>query len=117
MSTFDQRGQTVQYQYNAAGNINIDSIDTKLELTQELEKLKAEITKASEAKVIDAELADDATHELNKVITESKKPEPDKTVMLSRVEKAKSLVTNVGALAGVAGALVKIGELIVKVIP
>ena len=51
MATFDQRGQTVQYQYNA-GTINFGQAKTLDGFRQELKKLQAELERAVEAKAI-----------------------------------------------------------------
>ncbi len=55
MAIFDQQGQQVNYQYNAAGNINLGSVQNQAQLANQLEKLKAELSAAAEAQVIDAE--------------------------------------------------------------
>lgn len=49
MAVFDQRGQQVNYQYNAAGDINLDFVQNQTQLVEELGKLKAELSKAAEA--------------------------------------------------------------------
>jgi myo-inositol-1-phosphate synthase len=56
MPVFDQRGQKVTYQYNAAGDINFGNVQNRADLISELKKLKDEISKAGEAEVIDAEI-------------------------------------------------------------
>lgn len=110
MSTFDQRGQHVQYQYNAAGDINISAIQNQTDFVQELLKLKAEVTKAGESKAIDEDIVIDAEYEISKAIQEAKKPEPKKAAMLEHIDKAKTLVEGTVATAGLATALMELIE-------
>ncbi len=49
MTIFDQRNQTVTYQYNAAGDINFGSVTNHTEVTAQLDKLEAELNTAVEA--------------------------------------------------------------------
>lgn len=114
MSTFDQRGQHVQYQYNAAGDINISAIQNQTDFVQELLKLKAEVTKAGESQAINEDTVIDAEYEISKAIQEAKKPEPKKAAMLEYIDKAKTLVEGTVATAGLATALVKLIELAQK---
>jgi hypothetical protein len=51
MAIFDQRGQQVNYQYNAAGDINLGSVQNQAQLIEELSKLKSELSEAAEAQV------------------------------------------------------------------
>lgn len=49
MAIFDRRGQQVNYQYNAAGDIRFDSVQHAEQLLQELGKLRQELDGAIEA--------------------------------------------------------------------
>ena len=42
MAIFDQRGQRVTYQYNAAGDINFGAVQNRMDLVGELGKLQRE---------------------------------------------------------------------------
>jgi hypothetical protein len=46
MPIFDQRGQQVTYQYNAAGTINIGAVQDRAELSGELRKLQGKVDQA-----------------------------------------------------------------------
>ena len=53
MAIFDQRGQQVTYQYNAAGDINFGAVQNRMDLVGELGKLQREMTQAKQAGVFD----------------------------------------------------------------
>jgi hypothetical protein len=109
MATFDQRGQRVTYQYNAAGDINFGAVRNRADAVRELEKLKTEVTKAAEAQVIDAEVATDVEYRLTKAVQQAQKPDPDKPTLLTHLNEAKELVEtaagNVTAVSGLVTAL------------
>ena len=77
MSFFDQRGQSVAHQYNAAGDINVGSVQAAVELSDQLETLKNEIARAEAAHIIDEETATDAAYQVTKAIQQARKPAPD----------------------------------------
>ncbi len=66
MSTFDQRGQHVVYQYNAAGDINFGAVQNKADVVGELRKLQTELATATEQKALDEDAAIDAESALKK---------------------------------------------------
>jgi hypothetical protein len=110
VSSFDQREQQVQNQYNTAHDINIGAIQNQPDFVQELQKLKAEVSKAGDAKVLNEDVVIDAEYEITKAIQEAKKPEPKKATVLEHIGKAKTLVEGTVATAGLATALVKLIE-------
>ena len=114
MSVFDQRNQTVGYQYNAAGDINFDTVKNNLDLTEELKKLKQELAKAIEAKILDDETATDVDYKLTKVIQQSQKPKPDKKSMLENINGATALLGGVSSAVGLLTAFIKAAELVQK---
>jgi hypothetical protein len=111
MPVFDQRGQKVTYQYNAAGNINFDAVQNRADLVSELEKLKAEISKAGEAQVIEAELVTDAQYQIQKAVDQAKKPEPNQHSILEHLGKAKDVVKGVVDAGGLVTGIMKAMEL------
>ncbi|MBW4543058.1 MAG: hypothetical protein KME25_01210 [Symplocastrum torsivum CPER-KK1] len=111
MSVFDQRGQNVNYQYNAAGNINFSDVQNRADLISELEKLKAEVTKARDAEVIDAEVATDVDYQITKAVQQSSKTEPNKNAILQHLNTAKGLITGIAEAGGIVTALMKAAEL------
>ena len=66
MATFDQRNQQVTYQYNAAGNINFETVQNRTELAVELEKLRSELSLAVQRGVLEEAAAVDVDAKLNK---------------------------------------------------
>jgi len=113
MSTFDQRGQRVNYQYNAAGNINLGSVQNQMQLVEEMEKLKSELSRAAEAQVIDADIFTDADYQLTKAIQQAKKPQPDKKSVMDHLNSAKSLLEGVTAVNGIITALSQVIQLVI----
>jgi hypothetical protein len=112
MAIFDQRGQRVTYQYNAAGDINFGAVQNRLDLVGELGKLQGEMTKARQAGVFDEEVATDAEYQLTKAVQEAKKPAPDKQTLLGHLGSAKTLVEGVAAAGGLVTVLTKAVEVV-----
>jgi AbiTii len=115
MSVFDQRGQNVQTQYNAAGDINFSSIQNSTEFVAELIKLKNEFSKVAQEEAIDAEIVTDTEYQLTKAIQQAEKPEPNKEKIIGHLETAKQIVDGVETLAKIGTGLYGAIE-IVKVI-
>jgi hypothetical protein len=112
MAIFDQRGQQVTYQYNAAGDINFGAVQNRMDLVGELGKLQRELTQARQAGVFDEGVATDAEYQLTKAVQEAKKPAPDKQTLLGHLGSAKTLVEGVAAAGGLVTALTKAAELV-----
>jgi hypothetical protein len=112
MAIFDQRGQQVTYQYNAAGDINFGAMQNRMDLVGELGKLQREMTQARQAGVFDEGVATDAEYQLTKAVQEAKKPAPDKKTLLDHLSGAKTLVEGVAAAGGLVTALTKAAELV-----
>jgi hypothetical protein len=115
MSVFDQRGQQVNYQYNAAGNININAAQNKNELADEIEKLKEEIERAKESKAIDPDVAVEAEYHLIQAAKEARKERPKKGVFLQYIEKAKGLLEGLPKVTELVTALYKAAEVASKI--
>ncbi|MGB3262492.1 MAG: hypothetical protein WBA89_00910 [Microcoleus sp.] len=112
MSAFDQRGQKVNYQYNAAGDINFASVQNQADLVNELEKLKSEITKAGNAQVIDVEIVTDVQYQIQKAVDQSQKPEPNKNAILEHLIQAKEVIKNLAKAGGIVTGIMKAIELV-----
>ena len=110
MATFDQRGQNVSYQYNAAGNINFGAVQNRQDFITELEKLKTELHKATDASVIDADVATDAEYQLSKAINQAKKPDANQKTILEHINGAKTLIEGVAAASGLVTGLLTAAE-------
>ncbi len=114
VSIFDQRNQSVGYQFNAAGNINFESVKTRKALVAELQKLKTELSRAAGAKVIKQETATSARDQITKAIQQSRKTNPDKKRILQHINEAKALVSTVSSAAGLVTALAQAIEQVQK---
>jgi hypothetical protein len=112
MIIFDQRGQHVQYQYNAAGDINFGTVQNKMEAIGQLEKLQSELTRAADAGALDEDLAVDVESQIKKAILQAKKPEPDKKTIMDRLKDAKTLIEGVTSLGGMVQGLAKAAEMV-----
>jgi hypothetical protein len=112
MSVFDQRSQKVNYQYNAAGDINFAKVQNQADLVNELEKLNSEIKKAGDAQVIDAEIVTDAQYQIQKAVDQSKKPAPNKNAIVEHLIQAKDFLINIVEAGGIVTAIVKAIELV-----
>lgn len=112
MSVFDQRGQNVNYQYNAAGNISFDSVNNQFDVIETLEMLQEEVSTAIESGQLDEDTATDAEYQMKKAVQQAKKPEAKKETIIEHLSSIKNLVAGAVSLAG----LVKgISEAIVAV--
>jgi hypothetical protein len=112
MAIFDQRGQQVTYQYNAAGDINLVAVQNRMDLVGELRKLQRGLTQARQVGVFDEGVATDAEYQLTKAVQDAKKPAPDKGTLLGHLGGAKTLVEGVAAAGGLVTALTKAAELV-----
>ncbi len=110
VSLFDQRGQHVQYQFNAAGNINVDGVHSRDELLVELAKLRDEVERAKGSGAIPVEVAIEAQYHLLEVAREAASDKPDGSNLQKSLNKARELIKDLSAVAGLAASLVKIAE-------
>jgi len=112
MSIFDQRNQTVNYQYNAANDINFGDIKNIASVAIELEKLSEELSKASALGVLDSEVAIEAEAKLKKAIVQSQRPSPNKISMIDNLNSAKALIEGAVAATGLVSGFVEAVEMI-----
>ncbi len=105
MANFDQRGQRVTNQYNAGRDINFGSVETRVDLITELEKLKSQLAQARASGVVSEEMATDAEYQVTKAIQQAKKPEPDKKTLVDHLMTTKALIENIAAASGLVTAL------------
>src|SRR6266498_1803415 len=97
MATFDQRGQKVTYQYNAAGNINFGAVASGADIATELKKLLDEVNKAISAGAIDPENGVDVEAKVKKAIIQAEKPKPEKQSILENIEGAKKIIEGIAS--------------------
>ena len=102
---FDQRNQKLNTQYNAAGDINFNSVQNSSEFVAELQKLKSEFLRVAQEEAIDAEIVTDVEYQLTKATQHAEKPEPDKGIVLKHLENAKQLVGGIQTAIKIAGYL------------
>ena len=111
MATFNQQGQTVQYQYNAE-TINFGAVSSTEDFSQQLKNLQAELKRAIESEAIGEENAIDAEANIRKAVLQAGKPAPDKKSLIEHLSSAKELVSGVSGLAGaIASAITVVGTL------
>jgi len=110
MATFDQRGQTVNNQYNAARDINFNSAESKDDVIRELRKLLEEVTKAAKSGAIKDEVAVDLEAEVKKAVIQAEKPEPNKKSILEYLATAKELVEGLTSATGLITVLIQATE-------
>lgn len=112
MPTFDQRGQKVNYQFNAAGNINFSLIQNIGELANQMRLLQAEIQKAVSAGVISNEIGVDVETKIKKALINIEKPSPDKNLVLENLKGAQELLKGVATAAGLVTSLIQAAEMV-----
>jgi hypothetical protein len=109
MSTiFDQRGQQVQNQYNAAGNVNIGIVPEKNHLIKELQALREKI---KELENVDNDTTLEAEYHVIQATKEVKKDEPATNTFFDHMNKAKVLLENIVTGVGITDAVIRVIEL------
>ncbi len=114
MSVFDQRGQKVNYQYNAAGDININSVQSIEDFTKQLEKLQSELKMARDSKAIEQDKAVEAEYHLLQATKETKKEKPNPKTIMDHLNEAKAFIEGVTSAAGLVTALTQAADLVGK---
>lgn len=114
-TTFDQRGQRVDNQYNAVGDINIQ-VNNKDDLVIELENIRSKIEGAKNTQNLNRDLAIEAEYNILQASKEAQKENPNKNIFAEHVDKAKELLSDVAAVAGIVSALSKIIEVAQQVL-
>jgi hypothetical protein len=116
MTVFDQRGQHVEYQFNAAGNINIEQIQSLDALEKEIGKLREEIDRAKQLGVVPEQAAVEAQDHLLAASREAASKQPNKSTLLENIGKAKDVLRDISSVAGLVNALIKLAEITTKLI-
>ena len=114
MATFDQRNQTVTYQYNGE-MINFNGVVNKAEFAQQIDNVFSELSRAVSLNAIDAASANGALEAINTASANAKSPSPEKGKIIGYLQKAGELVKGAAALGGLYLALVKAAEVAQKV--
>ena len=100
MNVFDQRGQQVNAQYNAARDINFGAVQNQIQFIEQLEMLQEELTRAIDAGTLDEGIATDANYQMTKAIQQAKKESPDKKSITDHLKTVVSLLSGATALTG-----------------
>lgn len=111
MTVFDQRGQHVEYQYNAAGNINIEQIQSLDALEKEIGKLRDEIDRAKQLGAVPEQAAVEAQYHLLTAAKEAASKQPNKSTLLENIGKAKEVLKDISSVAGLVATLIKLAEI------
>jgi len=105
---FDQRNQTVGYQYNAAGDMKFAAAADRADVVTQLEKLRGELDKASSGGAIGEEKATDADYQLTKAVQQARSGGKKESI-LSHLRSASVIIEDVAktstALSGLVMAL------------
>lgn len=112
MTVFDQRGQHVTYQYNAAGDINFGAVQNRIDVIAELEKLKAEVVQARDTGVLPKKDATTIEYQITQAVNEAEEPQPNKQTMLEHINGAKVLIEGIGSATGLVRGFVEAAEMI-----
>lgn len=108
MTIFDQKGQTVTNQVNV-GHLTIGQVTDFTSLRDEVEKIIKAVQVAANQKELSEEASIDVEGELKKVIVETKKENPDKSLITKYLSKAKSIIPSaLSAAKSVSDAIVVI---------
>ena len=116
MSIFDQRGQHVEYQFNVAGNINLDGVQSVDQLVNQIAHLRAEIDQANRRGAVPEDIAVEAQYHLLEASRQAKSERPDRSTLLDNIRKAKDLLKDIAAVASLVTALAKLADVAMKLI-
>jgi hypothetical protein len=111
MSVFDQRGQHVNYQYNSAGDINFLNIKSNFDFSNELQKLRKELSLAVKSNVLENSVSQNVDVKIQQAVEESAKEMPNKKTILDSLTEAKALIEGIAAAAGLMTALSQATEI------
>jgi len=116
VSIFDQRGQRVEYQFNVAGNINLDGVQSVDQFVNQIAHLRAEIDQAKRVGAVPEDVAVEAQYHLLEASRQARSETPDRSTLLDNIRKAKDLLKDVSAVARLVTALAKLADLAMKLI-
>jgi len=98
MAQFDMHGQSVTgNQYVAGHDMSFGTVQSKIDLIGELEKLKGEFANAADQGILSEEEATDAQYQVSKAVQQAKKPDADKKTIIDYLSAAKTIIGSVTA--------------------
>ncbi|MFW6116544.1 MAG: hypothetical protein ACOC6F_02350 [bacterium] len=115
VSIFDQRGQEVTYQYNAAGDIRVTSAQNREELVSELEKLRRELRRARESGALEEDTAVKTEYHLMEAVGAAQEECPDVQSFFEHIGKAKDLLEDAAAAVGLVTAFMTAMEVAARI--
>jgi len=116
VSIFDQRGQHVEYQFNVAGNINLDDVQSVDQLVNQIAHLRAEIDQAKRVGAVPEDVAVEAQYHLLEASRQAKSERPDRSTLLDNIRRAKDLLKDISAVASLVTTLAKLADVAMKLI-
>lgn len=116
VTVFDQRGQHVQYQFNAAGDIDLGAVKTIEQFSHQLDSLRTEIQAAKDADVIPEEAALEAEYHVLQAGKEASADDPDKSTILDHIGRAKEILGDLAAAAGLVKAIAEAAEVVGRIV-
>ena len=97
----------IKKQFVADGDMYFGTVNNYNQLAQQLELLEQEIGKASSAETIDKLTASRASTPLLEAAEEARKPEPDKSAILSKLDTVKECLDGAVKAGGLLEAVKK----------
>ncbi len=116
VTVFDQRGQSIQYQFNAAGDINLSSVNTIEDFSQQLKSIMDEIQSAKKAKVISEESAIEAEYHILQANKEVEADDSNKGIILDHIGRAKDILIDMAAAVGLVKAIAEAADVISRLL-
>lgn len=111
---FDQRFQTVNTQYNIAGDYNPGAVQSRDAAIEELRKLLEEVGHARSAGALDQDAADDAEYQLKKALHQAQKPAAEKRIILDHLAMARESIRRASATTGLVTAVAQAIQMVQK---
>jgi hypothetical protein len=108
MTIFDQRGQQVNQQFNIVGDtgdINFRSVQNRLDVITQMQRLQDKVIKAVEAGVFNEDTAIEVEYKIKKAVQQAQKETPDKKTIVDYLSQAKDLIAGITAATGLVTAL------------
>ena len=100
MTIFNQQGQQVNNQYNAAGDIHFGPISNTNELIVQLQQLSSALSQAIVDGRIDTSAGTSANEALKNAVSHLGNPDVHKATLIGYLVKAKEILTGITAAGG-----------------
>ncbi len=114
-TTYDQKYQQVETQYNIAGDYNPGVAQDREGAVAELRKLIKEIARAQAEGTLGADLATDADYQVKKAILQAEKPDADGATIVDHLKTAGAVIASASAATELATAVVDAVQMAEKI--